>query len=565
MAIKRQALPGTRKSRRSNVLVGSPVKRDNHHDYVTASPPTQTNSESIHNDGTDFSYFAGIDFGSSRKTMYMLVDTGAANTWVMGSDCKTQVCAEHNTLGPSDSTSLKVSSDPFDLTYGTGSVSGFTGNDNVQIAGISVRLPFGLASKVSDDFLTYPMDGILGLGPPASKSMDFPTAMETVQKAKALSSNLFGVNLQRSSDGSTDGELSFGAPDITKFQGDLSYTEIVAGASMWEIPIDDAKVNGHPCTFTGKSAIIDTDATKLHGQIPGSQEDGETFNIPCASKTPIQILFSGVSYNISPVDYVGSPIQDGSSTCASNIIGRRAFGEDQWLIGDLFLKNVYSVFDYDKERIGFATKASKSSSTSTQVSHPTSSPGFATSSYRSPSAPTASAENPSLVGNTASPSVSTEPKDSPTSAAVSIRLRHRVHTLRRPLPERRQSSLSQSKPDGLPRTPRTTNRVRFEVEDRESSELEQNGRIAEPASRPEEEDYFSYDTSADGRRSISQRAPLLTGIEAPSVTIATTDLDFTPEDLLESSRPKSGMRSAFINMANSIMYVCNYYDNGNIL
>lgn len=140
----------------------------------------------------------------------------------------------------------------------------------------------------------------------------------------------------------------------------------------------------------------------------------------------------------------------------------------------------------------------------------------------------------------------------------------RVHTLRRPLPERRQSSLSQPKPDGLPRTPRTTNRVRFEVEDRESSELEQNGRIAGPASRPEEGDYFSYNASAEGRRSISQRAPLLTGIEAPSVTIATTDLDFNSEDLLESSRPKSDMRSAFMNMANSIMYVCHYHNNGKI-
>jgi sodium-coupled neutral amino acid transporter 11 len=44
---------------------------------------------------------------------------------------------------------------------------------------------------------------------------------------------------------------------------------------------------------------------------------------------------------------------------------------------------------------------------------------------------------------------------------------------------------------------------------------------------------------------------LLTGIEAPSVTLASDD--FNPEDLLEGARPKSGMKSAFMNMANSIM------------
>jgi sodium-coupled neutral amino acid transporter 11 len=60
----------------------------------------------------------------------------------------------------------------------------------------------------------------------------------------------------------------------------------------------------------------------------------------------------------------------------------------------------------------------------------------------------------------------------------------------------------------------------------------------------DEEDYMG-----GGHRGA--RVPLLTGIEAPSVTLASDD--FNPEDLLESARPKSGMKSAFMNMANSIM------------
>jgi len=44
----------------------------------------------------------------------------------------------------------------------------------------------------------------------------------------------------------------------------------------------------------------------------------------------------------------------------------------------------------------------------------------------------------------------------------------------------------------------------------------------------------------------------LTDIQAPSVTVA-NDIDFNPNDLLESARPKSGLRSAFMNMANSII------------
>ncbi|KAL8704089.1 MAG: hypothetical protein Q9201_002750 [Fulgogasparrea decipioides] len=128
-----------------------------------------------------------------------------------------------------------------------------------------------------------------------------------------------------------------------------------------------------------------------------------------------------------------------------------------------------------------------------------------------------------------------------------------------PTTERRKSSLAFPTPDGAPRTPRTANRVRFDFEERESNGHALNGRISEETAWLEEEDYFSHYVSTEGRRSISQRAPLLTEIEAPSVTVATTDFDFNAEDLLENARPKSGMGSAFMNMANSIMYACRYY------
>jgi sodium-coupled neutral amino acid transporter 11 len=66
----------------------------------------------------------------------------------------------------------------------------------------------------------------------------------------------------------------------------------------------------------------------------------------------------------------------------------------------------------------------------------------------------------------------------------------------------------------------------------------------------DEEDYLNDN---DGSREGSgQRAPLLTDIQAPSVALA-NDLSFNAEDLLESARPKSGLSSAFMNMANSII------------
>ena len=120
----------------------------------------------------------------------------------------------------------------------------------------------------------------------------------------------------------------------------------------------------------------------------------------------------------------------------------------------------------------------------------------------------------------------------------------------------RQSSLLGPLDSRTPRTPRTANRVRFDIVDRTTDETtgrELAGDAANVREWIHDEDYLSNNSLDRSRSSIGQRAPLLTGIEAPSVTVATADLDFNAEDLLESARPKSGMRSAFMNMANSIM------------
>lgn len=139
---------------------------------------------------------------------------------------------------------------------------------------------------------------------------------------------------------------------------------------------------------------------------------------------------------------------------------------------------------------------------------------------------------------------------------------------RRPGPERRQSSISKPPSNGQPRTPRTANRVRFDIAERESSEHSQNGHPQEAGTTYrgawiEEEEEVSENWTNGHRSSTGQRAPLLTGIEAPSVTIASADADFNAEDLLETARPKSGMKSAFMNMANSIMYDLTWERNTN--
>lgn len=267
------------------------------------------------------------------------------------------------------------------MAYGTGSVKGVQGTDTVHLGAISAPLTFGLAQSVSDEFLSYPMDGILGLGRPDTLTNDptgikAPSLLDALVSQKVITSKIFGIALWRSADGgSNDGVINFGSPDASRYDGDLNYIAAIKNTNgFWEIAIADASVDGKKVGITDRTAIIDSgtsfvlmpqdDAAKLHKAIPGSSQNGESFTVPCDSTSKVQIIFGTVTYDISPKDYVGSPSGSG---CISNIVGRQVFGSKQWLVGDVFMKNVYTVFDYDQSRVGFGVKrssVSKSASSS---------------------------------------------------------------------------------------------------------------------------------------------------------------------------------------------------------
>ncbi|RMZ89402.1 hypothetical protein DV736_g3361, partial [Chaetothyriales sp. CBS 134916] len=99
--------------------------------------------------------------------------------------------------------------------------------------------------------------------------------------------------------------------------------------------------------------------------------------------------------------------------------------------------------------------------------------------------------------------------------------------------QKRQSSLSQPRPDGTPRTP---NRVRFDLADTTLARQSEEQWL-------DDEDYI---------HTSSQHAPLLTDITPPSASPFLSEA-FQPEDHLPNVGPKSGMVSAVMNMANSII------------
>ncbi|PSR78800.1 aspartic peptidase domain-containing protein [Coniella lustricola] len=350
-------------------------KRDNTFSIMTAETPAATNSIALDQDGSDISYFIQAEIGSNGDPFYMLCDTGAGSTWVMGSGCTSTACSEHTTWDSSTSSTYSSTGKDFSIAYGTGSVKGALVEDSIAVGSVKITMSFGVANTTSTDFEHFAFDGILGLSMASAATDNF---INSVQKDKSLSSTLFSVDLNRASDGTNTGEITFGGTDSSKYTGSITYTSVDSAADgAWAIPIDNMGYNGKEAGIKNILAYIDTgttyafgpsdDVAALHALIDGAESaDNVTFTAPCDTDTPITVTFSGVAHTISSEDWLSTASSKG--VCTSNIYGQEVVS-GAFLLGDVFLKNVYAVFDVDNTQIGFASKSfGGTSSTSTSTS-----------------------------------------------------------------------------------------------------------------------------------------------------------------------------------------------------
>lgn len=321
------------------------------------SEPELSNAVGIYQDGGDYTYFVEIEVGSGKRKMYMLLDTGAGTTWVMGSNCTTEPCKIHDTWDSSTSHTFEDAEQNFSVNYGSGNVRGDNARDSISLGGIDIMMEFGVADETSDDFNHFPFDGILGMSMTKGETDNFPLMLKD---SGELKSNVFSIYLDRGSSDENRGELVLGGINDEKYTGDIGYTKIAKDTKDWAVPLDGVGVDDQTAEVKSKLGYIDSgtsfifaspeDVEALHKLIPGAaSDDGVNWRLPCDTKERVVFTFSGKRYTIAPEDYIS--VTSGGGPCRSNIFGREVVS-DGWLLGDIFLKNVYAVFDMDEERIG---------------------------------------------------------------------------------------------------------------------------------------------------------------------------------------------------------------------
>jgi hypothetical protein len=178
-----------------------------------------------------------------------------------------------------------------------------------------------------------------------------------------LSSNLFTADLKKGAPGTYE----FGFIDNSKYTGDINYTPIDNSQGFWEFTGTGYGVGDDNFTEQSIDAIADTGTTLIliedsivdayYGQVDGASYDnsqgGYTFS--CEADLPDFYLGIGDYQAKVPGSFINLGAADSSgSTCFGGIQSSQGIGQS--IYGDVFLKAVFAVFDYENNQFGVAAK-----------------------------------------------------------------------------------------------------------------------------------------------------------------------------------------------------------------
>lgn len=87
-------------------------------------------------------------------------------------------------------------------------------------------------------------------------------------------------------------------------------------------------------------------------------EQNGFFSFPCNSPPAIAFNWGGQDWEISPENISLGETQSGSGQCVGALAAQDlGLGNGVWLLGDSFMKNVYTAFSFDDSAVGFAKLA----------------------------------------------------------------------------------------------------------------------------------------------------------------------------------------------------------------
>jgi len=306
----------------------------------------------------DAQYFGEIDIGSPSQKFKVIFDTGSSNVWVPSSECWFSIaCWLHNTYKYSSSKSYFNNGTSLEIKYGSGSLSGHFSDDDLTLAGLTAKnFTFAEATSLSGtSFIMAKFDGILGLGFRTICVGRVETAIESLFRQGQLNEAKFSFYLTR---GGADGSaLVLGGANPNYYVGDMkNYT--LSSATYWLIDLNGITINGE--NIAAQKGILDTGTSLIVGDpvvINKINSMIGTVDASCAGIDKLQNVSISIGsdvYVLTPADYVLKVTALGQTECMSGFLAMDLHMDNVIILGDVFLKTYYTVFDMSTQSVGIA-------------------------------------------------------------------------------------------------------------------------------------------------------------------------------------------------------------------
>merc|ERR1712159_65904 len=316
-------------------------------------------------DYSDAQYYGQLTIGTPPQEFKVIFDTGSSNLWVPSS--KTSIIhwnPLHAKYDSSKSSTYVKNGTSFSIQYGSGSLTGFVSEDTVLVGNVSV--PSQLFCEATDEpglsFKIGKMDGIMGMAwQRIAVNGIKPTWYDVLS---ASDENLFAFYL--GSGNGDNSELVLGGTDPAHYTGDISYVPLSEEA-YWMFTMDKFSLGSN--SQSNVTVIADTGTSLFAGpkdfitqvqQSIGATAVGSSgeYTVDCSkidSLPSATITLNGKDYVLEGKDYVLQV----SGECLSGFMGidLPAGNPVKFILGDVFLRKYYSIYDMGNKRMGFATAA----------------------------------------------------------------------------------------------------------------------------------------------------------------------------------------------------------------
>ena len=276
---------------------------------------------------------------------------------------------KHNIYDHTKSSTYKANGTVFKVEYGSGACSGVFSRDEVNIGGYQLSsYDFAEVNNTGGFGISYYLakfDGICGLGwDKIVMGGDIsPVHALMTQAIKPPQQQLFAFYLGNS----MPGELTFGATDPKHYTGDFVQVPLT-DETYWQIELQKFEISGASVTTTTK-AIVDSGTSLLAGPKADVKAiaakvgakplafglTGE-YTIDCNATAPdMEFTLNGNKFTLAVADYI---IKDaGQCLFAMTGIDVPAPHGPLWILGDVFMRKYYTVFDFGNRTLHFATAA----------------------------------------------------------------------------------------------------------------------------------------------------------------------------------------------------------------